>query len=147
MGYFVDGEYIESQFYSLEESEAFDDDYRQYKMEATSNDDIVMSKEQFEARKASRGVEMFDPESGQSLGYSGENAKANSEAWRLEEVRKLKEKEKAKEAEAKFKTTEGQGIKRQASLSFGNQTAMKQQSSSQLSQRATGRFDTNRLTL
>ena len=143
MGYFVDGEYVESDFYSLEEEQAARAEYEEY---AKSDEDAV-SFERYQARKAAKGEEMFDPETGESLGYSGENAKANAEAWRLDEIRKLEAIEADKRAEAKFLTTEGQGMRRQATLTFGNQDEQRQRTKEQTSVRATGRFEENRLIL
>lgn len=144
MGYFVDGDYVESDFYSLEEEQEYAAAKKAYDKSAEEDDPSYAESLR---RQEARGQEMFDPETGESLGMSGENAKANAEAWRLDEIRKLEAMEKEKLSEAKFKTTEGQGMRRQANLTFGNQDEDRQRTGEQRSLAATGRFDTNKLVL
>ena len=124
MGYFKDGEYVESDFYEEPEYKVTYDDEGNSKKKL--NPDII------------------DAE-GNNLGKADSNAKANAEAWRQHEERQLAKKEDEKKGEAEWRATEGKGARRQAKLSFGNEDALRAEGKE--SERSQGRFDTNRLTL
>ena len=69
-----------------------------------------------------------------------------SAAEAAEKIKLFKEEQKRKK-EAQFMNTEGKGLRRQASLSFGNTELLDEQGTEGKSIRATGRFDSNRLVL
>ena len=87
---------------------------------------------------------------GKRLGFDQPSAgdlRSQSENARAAEMLRLEAEERKRRREAVFLETEGEGKRRTAKLSFGNEAALDAEDPDTRSRRALGRFDEERLIL